>query len=143
MSVLIRLCLIESFNIKVGKGYVLMRNLKDLVGTEDFLHRLELTFHQFLHLINFASIFCRHIVDYSLSTLYIFVIQFLNLYIYHPLFSFYFRNTVWFFIQRSVCVCVWSRKIYFKVQVRRFIFFLNNSLEIFIIKMVIVCRFNK
>ena len=55
MSVLIRFCLIESFNIKVGKGYVLMRNLKDLVGTEDFLNRLELTFHQFLHLINFAS----------------------------------------------------------------------------------------
>jgi aminopeptidase N len=41
--------LIESFNIKVGKGYVLMRSLKDLVGTEDFLHRLELSFHQFLH----------------------------------------------------------------------------------------------
>jgi aminopeptidase N len=41
--------LIESFNIKVEKGYVLMRNLKDLVGTEDFLNRLELTFHQFLH----------------------------------------------------------------------------------------------
>ena len=35
--------------------YVLIRNLKDLVGTEDFLNRLELTFHQFLHLINFAS----------------------------------------------------------------------------------------
>jgi hypothetical protein len=54
MSVLTRLCLIdgikESFNIKV-----LMRNLKDLVGTEDYLNRLELTFHQFLHLINFAS----------------------------------------------------------------------------------------
>ena len=32
-----------------------MRNLKVLVGTEDFLHRLELTFHLFLHLINFAS----------------------------------------------------------------------------------------
>ena len=57
MSVLIRFCLIESFNIKVGKGNVLMRNLKVLVGTEDFLHRLELTFHQFLHLINFASFF--------------------------------------------------------------------------------------
>ena len=57
MSVLIRFCLIESFNIKVGKEYVLMRNLKDLVGTEDFLNRLELTFHQFLHLINFASLF--------------------------------------------------------------------------------------
>jgi hypothetical protein len=28
MSVLIRFCLIESFNIKVGKGNVLMRNLK-------------------------------------------------------------------------------------------------------------------
>jgi hypothetical protein len=42
-------------SIKVGKGNVLMRNLKDLVGTEDFLHRLELTFHQFLHLINFAK----------------------------------------------------------------------------------------
>jgi hypothetical protein len=28
---------IESFNIKVGKGYVLMRNLKVLVGTGDFL----------------------------------------------------------------------------------------------------------
>jgi hypothetical protein len=37
MSVLIRFCLIESFNIKVGKGYVLMRNLKVLVGTGDFL----------------------------------------------------------------------------------------------------------
>jgi hypothetical protein len=51
MSVLIRFCLIdgikESFNIKVEKGYVLMRNLKDLVGTEVFLNRLELTFHQF------------------------------------------------------------------------------------------------
>ena len=57
MSVLIRFCLIESFNIKVGKGNILMRNLKVLVGTEDFLHRLELTFHQFLHLINFASFF--------------------------------------------------------------------------------------
>ena len=57
MSVLIRFCLIESFNIKVEKGYALMRNLKDLVGTEDFLNRLELTFHQFLHLINFASFF--------------------------------------------------------------------------------------
>ena len=47
MSVLIRFCLIESFNIKAEKGNVLMRNLKDLVGTEDFLNRLELTFHQF------------------------------------------------------------------------------------------------
>jgi hypothetical protein len=47
-------------------------------------------------------IFCRHVVDYSLSTLYIFVIQCLNLDIYHPLFSFYFGNTVWF-VQRSVC----------------------------------------
>ena len=51
MSVLIPFCLIdgikESFNIKVEKGYALMRNLKDLVGTEDFLKRLELTFHQF------------------------------------------------------------------------------------------------
>jgi hypothetical protein len=51
MSVLIPFCLIdgikESFNIKVEKGYVLMRNLKDLVGTRDFLNRLELTFHQF------------------------------------------------------------------------------------------------
>jgi hypothetical protein len=51
MSVLIRFCLIDgikkSFIIKVEKGYVLMRNLKDLVGTEDFLNRLELTFHQF------------------------------------------------------------------------------------------------
>jgi hypothetical protein len=41
MSVLIRFCLIDgikkSFNIKVEKGNVLMRNLKDLVGTEDFL----------------------------------------------------------------------------------------------------------
>jgi hypothetical protein len=39
MSVLIRFCLIDgikkSFNIKVEKGNVLMRNLKDLVGTED------------------------------------------------------------------------------------------------------------
>jgi hypothetical protein len=57
MSVLIRFCLIESFNIKVEKGYVVMRKLKDLVGTEDFLHRLELTFHRLLHLINFASFF--------------------------------------------------------------------------------------
>jgi hypothetical protein len=48
MSVLIRFCLIENFNIKVGKGNVLMRSLKVLVGTDDFLHRLELTFHQFL-----------------------------------------------------------------------------------------------
>ena len=59
MSVLIRFCLIDgikkSFNIKVEKGNVLMRNLKDLVGTEDYLNILELTFHQFLHLINFAS----------------------------------------------------------------------------------------
>ena len=59
MPVLIPFCLIdsikESFNIKVEKGNVLMRNLKDLVGTEDYLNRLELTFHQFLHLINFAS----------------------------------------------------------------------------------------
>ena len=82
-----------------------MRNLKDLVGTEDFLNRLELTFHQLLHLINFASFFCRHIVDYSLSTLYIFVIQFLNLDIYHPLFSFLFQKYSLIFIQRSVCVC--------------------------------------
>jgi hypothetical protein len=47
----IRFCLIdgikESFNIKIEKGYVLMRNGKDLVGTEDYLNRLELTFHQF------------------------------------------------------------------------------------------------
>ena len=57
MSVLIRCCLIKSFNIKVEKGYVLMRNVKDLVGIEDFLNRLESTFHQFLHLINFASFF--------------------------------------------------------------------------------------
>ena len=57
MSVLIRFCLIESFNIKVEEGNVLMRNLKDLVGTEDFLNRLELTLHQFLHLINFALFF--------------------------------------------------------------------------------------
>ena len=51
MSVLIRFCLIdgikESFNIKVEKGNVLIRNLKDLVGTQDYLNRLELTFHQF------------------------------------------------------------------------------------------------
>ena len=51
MSVLIQFCLIdgikESFNIKVEKGNVLMCSLKDLVGTEDFLNRLELTFHQF------------------------------------------------------------------------------------------------
>ena len=39
----------ESFNIKVEKQYVLMRNGKDLVGTEDYLNRLELKFHQFLH----------------------------------------------------------------------------------------------
>jgi hypothetical protein len=51
MSVLTRFCLIESFNIKVEKGNALKRNLKDLVGTEDYLNRLELTFHQFLHLI--------------------------------------------------------------------------------------------
>jgi hypothetical protein len=61
---LIRFCLIDgikkSFNIKVEKGNVLMRNLKDLVGTEDFLNRLELTFNQFLHLINFASFFHTH-----------------------------------------------------------------------------------
>ena len=41
MSFLFRFCLIdgikESFNIKVEKGYVLMRNLKDLAGTEDYL----------------------------------------------------------------------------------------------------------
>jgi hypothetical protein len=55
MLVFIRFCLIESFNIKFEKGNALMRNLKDLVGTEDFLNRLELTFLQFLHLINFAS----------------------------------------------------------------------------------------
>jgi hypothetical protein len=47
----------KSFNIKVEKGYVLMRNVKDLVEIEDFLNRLESTFHQFLHLINFASFF--------------------------------------------------------------------------------------
>jgi hypothetical protein len=45
MSVLIPFCLIdgikESFNIKVEQGYVLMHNLKDLVGTEDYLNRLE------------------------------------------------------------------------------------------------------
>ena len=33
----------DLFNIKVEKGYVLMRNRKDLVGTEDYLSRLELT----------------------------------------------------------------------------------------------------
>jgi hypothetical protein len=59
MSVRIPFCLIdgikESFNIKVEKGNALKRNLKDLVGTEDYLNILELTFHQFLHLINFAS----------------------------------------------------------------------------------------
>ena len=53
MSVLIPFCLIdsikESFNIKVEKEYVLMRNGTDLVGTEDYLNRLELKFHQFLH----------------------------------------------------------------------------------------------
>jgi hypothetical protein len=37
----------ESFNIKVEKGYALMRNGNGLVGTEDYLNRLELTFHQF------------------------------------------------------------------------------------------------
>jgi hypothetical protein len=37
MSVLIRFCLIENFNIKVGKGNVLMRSLKVLVGTDDKL----------------------------------------------------------------------------------------------------------
>jgi hypothetical protein len=45
MSVLNRFCLIdgikESFNIEVDKGYVLMRNLKDLIGTEDYLNRLK------------------------------------------------------------------------------------------------------
>jgi hypothetical protein len=44
MSVLIPFCLIdgikESFNIKVEKGYILMRNLKDLVRTEDYLNIL-------------------------------------------------------------------------------------------------------
>jgi hypothetical protein len=45
----------ESLNIRVEKGYVLMRNGKDLVGTEDYLSRLELTFHQSLHVINFVS----------------------------------------------------------------------------------------
>ena len=35
----------ESFNIKVEKEYVLMRNGTDLVGTEDYLNRLELKFH--------------------------------------------------------------------------------------------------
>jgi CO dehydrogenase/acetyl-CoA synthase gamma subunit (corrinoid Fe-S protein) len=29
-----------------------MRNLKVLVGTEDFLHRLELTFHNYNHFDN-------------------------------------------------------------------------------------------
>jgi hypothetical protein len=29
MTVLIRFCLIESFNIKVGKGYVLMKKIVD------------------------------------------------------------------------------------------------------------------
>jgi hypothetical protein len=140
MSVLIRFCLIESFNVKVEKGHVLIRNLKVLVGTEDFLHRLELTFHQFLHLINFASF---------LSTCcWLFLVYVIN--ICHPIFKLgYLSSTIFFlfqkysliFIQRSVCV--WSQNIYFKVQVRRFIFFLNNSHEIFIIKMVIVCRFNK
>ena len=59
MSVLIRFCLIdgvkESFNIKVEQENVLMRNLKDQVETEDYLNRLELTFHPLFHLINFAS----------------------------------------------------------------------------------------
>ena len=146
MSVLIRFCLIdgikESFNIKVEKGYVLMRNLKDLVGTEDFLNSLELTFHHFLHLINFASF---------LSTCcWLFLVYAININICHPIFKLGYLSSIIFFlfqkyslifIQRSVCV--WSRRIYFKVQVSRFIFFLNNSHEIFIIKMVIVCRFNK
>ena len=46
----IQFCLIDGiketfdlFNIKVEKGYVLMHNGKDLVGTEDYLNRLELT----------------------------------------------------------------------------------------------------
>jgi hypothetical protein len=144
MSVLIRFCLIdgikESFNIKVEKGYVLMRNLKDLVGTEDFLNSLELTFHHFLHLINFASF---------LSTCcWLFLVYVIH--ICHPIFKLrYLSSTIFFlfqkygliFIQRSVCV--WSRKMYFKVQVSRFILSFNNSHEIFIIKMVIICRFNK
>ena len=138
MSVLIPFCLIdgikESFNIKVEKGYVLMRNLKD------FLHSLELTFHLFLHLINSAS--------FLLTCCWLFLVYVIN--ICHPIFKLgYLSSTIFFlfqkysliFIQRSVCV--WSRKIYFKVQVSRFIFFSNYSHEIFIIKMVIVCRFNK
>ena len=103
MSVLIRFCLIESFNIKVGKGNVLMRNLKVLVGTEDFL-QIRINVSSVFTFNKLCVIFCRHIVDYSLSTLYIFVIQFLNLDIYHPLFSFYFRKTVWF-LYNAVCVC--------------------------------------
>ena len=100
MSVLIRFCLIESFNFKVEKGNVLMCNLKDLVGTEDFLNRLELTFHQFLHLINFASICCWLFLVYVIH-------------ICHPIFKLgYLSSTIFFLfqkysfvIQRSVCVC--------------------------------------
>ena len=90
MSVLIRFCLIESFNIKVEKGYVLMRNLKDLVGTEDFLNRLELTFHQFLHLINFASF---------LSTCcWLFLVYVIH--ICHPIFKLgYLSSTIFFLFQ--------------------------------------------
>ena len=130
MSVLIRFCLIESFNIKVEKGYVLMRNLKDLVGTEDFLNRLELTFHLFLHLINFASFLL-------LSTCcWLFLVYVIH--ICHPIFKLgYLSSTIFLFISEIqfdfyTTQCVWSRKIYFKVQVSRFIY-----------QMVIVCRFSK
>ena len=43
-----------------------MRNLKDLVGTEDYLNRLELTFQQ-IYIQQTVRHFCRHVVDYSFS----------------------------------------------------------------------------
>jgi hypothetical protein len=67
MSVLIRFCLIESFNFKVGKGNVLMRNLKVLVGTDYFLNRLELTFHLFLHLTGNMSQHDHHTIDFFIK----------------------------------------------------------------------------
>jgi hypothetical protein len=117
MSVLIPFCLIdsikESFNIKVEKGNVLMRNLKDLVGTEDYLNRLELTFHQFLHLINFASF---------LSTCcWLFLVYVININICHPIFKLGYLSSIIFFlfqkyslifIQRSVCVCVITENLF-------------------------------
>ena len=114
MSVLIPFCLIdsikESFNIKVEKGNVLMRNIKDLVGTEDYLNRLELTFHQFLHLINFASF---------LSTCcWLFLGYVIN--ICHPIFKLgYLSSTILFSFQKyslifytTQCVCVITEHLF-------------------------------